>query len=110
MAAQERLSTKDHRGSSIQQSLRCLKYELKKMKETRAEPEFRHELENLTSALGAIDDPQDANSHSRNTEDRNEPSVISELREEIGAAKAGRDAAKAAADEAQAADLREEVG
>jgi hypothetical protein len=35
--------------------------------------------------------------------DRNDPSIISELREEIGAVKASADAAKSAADEAQAA-------
>jgi hypothetical protein len=33
-----------------------MKYELKKMKETRTEPEFRHELENFKQTLGAIDD------------------------------------------------------
>jgi hypothetical protein len=55
-ATQERLSTEDHRGSFVQRSLRRVKYELKKMKGARAEPEFRQRLENLKQALGTTDD------------------------------------------------------
>jgi hypothetical protein len=41
--------------------------ELKKMKEIQEEPELRHELENLTQVLGAIEDVRDGSTHSRNT-------------------------------------------
>jgi hypothetical protein len=47
---QEQFSTE------IQQSLRCVRSELKQMKEIQEEPEPRHELENLTQVLGAIED------------------------------------------------------
>jgi type IV secretory pathway VirD2 relaxase len=59
--------TQEQFRTEVQQSLRCVRSELKKMKETQEEPKLRHERENLTQVLGAIQDVRDASTHSRNT-------------------------------------------
>jgi Ni,Fe-hydrogenase III large subunit len=59
--------TQEQFSTEIQQSLRCVRSELKNMKETQEEPKLRHELENPTQVLGATEDIRGASSHSRNT-------------------------------------------
>jgi hypothetical protein len=57
---------RDHRVSLVQRSLRCEKYDPKKMIEAQEEPELRHELENLKQIFSAIEDVRGRDNHSRN--------------------------------------------
>jgi hypothetical protein len=80
----------------MQKDLRYIQYEIKKLQ--------RKTKETIVSVVPEVVSPveQDADL-SPESEDRIDPSVISELREEIGAAKASVDAANAAASDAKSA-------
>jgi hypothetical protein len=80
----------------IKKDLRCIKYEMKKLKWKAKETVISVVPEVVSPAERATD-------LSPESKDRIDPSVISELREEIGAAKESADVAKAALDEAKEA-------
>jgi hypothetical protein len=72
----------------------CLKYKVKKLKMTAKKTAARETREVVSPVEQGVD-------FSPGSEDRNDPFVISELREEIGAATASADAAKAVASDAK---------
>jgi hypothetical protein len=53
---QEQFGTGGDRVNVIQRSMRCVKSELKKMKEAQEKPEHWHKLENSRQVLRAIED------------------------------------------------------